>query len=1620
MKKNSKWLALLLAGAMTVSPLSYVNAYAAEADTVTYSAEAEAQVQEENAEVKPVTETPAQDATAAKTTDETKETSAKEESKETNTKNDTKSEKTDADKENKQTDAEVKDAAKEDKKSDAETKDSVKESEIKESEIKESEAESEQETVKENETDVEETAETTEDEIATQADETAVVPVAPTAAITGVTVLKNDGTGYGMFPITDAVYTVKGDQIEISFKTGAKKVFDWLYLGPVTDENKTAQFIGTNTGSTCEFTIQVPLSKRNSWIPVSVGRSDKGTWSTNYLWMSIPNVLVITGQPQGTSCKTGETAVVSVNAAGDALVYQWQYSVDGTTWTDCTGDSAKNASYQFTMAEELAGQYRCVIKDKTDAEVTSNAVEVKFESEKENYSKSDSVSAVYASDDVSSKHNPGDAYTMLKISKSQVIVKGSKLQVAIWVQPASSGSFTYDALYIGHKDDEVKTPTAIGEINEDQSLEKFTFTVPISQAGGEVHFVPRSAKTQKWSTSSSLALKLPALDDFTAPAQISVATQPKSETVTIVGQTVTLSVAASSEDENATFSYQWQFSTDGTNWTGCEGETATQATYTFTMTAQSAGQYRCVITDNEGTSVKSNTAVVREPSTPSVTGATAKVVKEDSTEFSMFKISESSVTKSGNELEVTISTTNTSFDGIYLGSKDDAEKSPVITGTNTKDVWTFTFKVPATYAGQVIPVALRKVKDGTWYVNQYLWMYIPSEGIKDIPTVTDEIKTIAGGTGAVYNDFAITSSKAVLNGDNITLTLNVKGSKWTKLYQGVQADTNKTPVVNGSYDAAADATTFVLNVSSKMQGMNIAVTPGNNTGWFTYARDLFINVPKFSNVANTTADGTYDLYGQAYPTSNYASLNFERGSSVTIKGDTATVTMITQASSYDKLYIGSISDADSVKDAKAVTAQDRSDIASGYKCFVFTIPTSDLGKDIGYVAHVSKTNTWAPKQSTFYINGVLAAAKGDNTDPTPKPDPDPTPKPDPDPTPDPTPGTDAVANGIYSIEVDSSASMFRVIACQLTVKNGKMTAVLTLSGTGYGYLYAGTAAQAAAADKSTWVPFKVNADGKYTYEIPVEALDKGIAVAAYSIKNEKWYDRELIFKSETMKKIGDVDDSSDTPNPTPTPGKDDPNKDDNNQGKDDQNNQTPSGNDGKADNESKYESDTSGSISRVDSSTGLKDGVYTPDRFTWSGGTGKVKISCNKVTIKNGQAYATLVFSSNHYQYVKANGNTYYTTKSGNTATVTIPIALNKNNTILGMTDKMSAAHEIQYSIFVYLAAANTSSNGSDANGGQTVDNTALAEKAPEIMGLEYESETKLEYAEYFKIYHYDQGIVLLEIDMTKDTARDAENNKASDDKSEKSSDAQKTTSDSTNTSADEEMDAADNNGVSEEELAAELYKGNIVNYLLVPEGVEIPVGLEQDMIIVNLPADKTYAASEDILETMKDLDLLDNVAAVGMEKDDCGISEIADKMETKDGEDAEVAFGGLFEQPDLKALVKQETNLALLPAEFLPMDKEAAKDSEADGETTADGSDEAVSESTDPEGDLTVEEQEALFEKVTEKFAMLGIPVIVDRSSQEKTDLAKMEWIKVYGILYGCEDQMNKKFDAAVKAAEK
>lgn len=62
-----------------------------------------------------------------------------------------------------------------------------------------------------------------------------------------------------------------------------------------------------------------------------------------------------------------------------------------------------------------------------------------------------------------------------------------------------------------------------------------------------------------------------------------------------------------------------------------------------------------------------------------------------------------------------------------------------------------------------------------------------------------------------------------------------------------------------------------------------------------------------------------------------------------------------------------------------------------------------------------------------------------------------------------------IAEGSYEVTVDSSSSMFKVTKAELTVAEGKMTAVLTLSGDGYLTLFMGTGVEAAASDRSSYV-----------------------------------------------------------------------------------------------------------------------------------------------------------------------------------------------------------------------------------------------------------------------------------------------------------------------------------------------------------------------------------------------------------------------------------------------------------------------------------------------------------------------------------------------------------------------
>ena len=81
------------------------------------------------------------------------------------------------------------------------------------------------------------------------------------------------------------------------------------------------------------------------------------------------------------------------------MSYQWQYSDDGESWTNCKELSAGTDNYTFTMEEKLAGKYRCIVKDNTGTEIISDISEITFQkvSEKEGYVASNGITAIYAS-----------------------------------------------------------------------------------------------------------------------------------------------------------------------------------------------------------------------------------------------------------------------------------------------------------------------------------------------------------------------------------------------------------------------------------------------------------------------------------------------------------------------------------------------------------------------------------------------------------------------------------------------------------------------------------------------------------------------------------------------------------------------------------------------------------------------------------------------------------------------------------------------------------------------------------------------------------------------------------------------------------------------------------------------------------------------------------------------------------------------------------------------------------------------------------------------------------------------------------------------------------------------
>ena len=224
---------------------------------------------------------------------------------------------------------------------------------------------------------------------------------------------------------------------------------------------------------------------------------------------------------------------------------------------------------------------------------------------------------------------------------------------------------------------------------------------------------------------------------------------------------------------------------------------------------------------------------------------------------------------------------------------------------------------------------------------------------------------------------------------------------------------------------------------------------------------------------------------------------------------------------------------------------------------------------------------------------------------------------------------DKVKDGTYDVTVKSSSSMFNITACELTVKDGEMTAKMHMGGTGYLYVYMGTGEQAAAADEADYIPFTEEADGTHSFTVPVKALDEGIDCAAFSKKKEKWYDRTLLFRADSLPAEALAD-----------------------------------------------------GVMTTAESLSLADGVYTAD-VTLGGGSGRASVeSPATLTVAGGKVTAKIVWSSKNYDYMKVDGEKHDAVIEDEHSTFEIPVAgFDWALPVVADTTAMSEPHEIDYTL---------------------------------------------------------------------------------------------------------------------------------------------------------------------------------------------------------------------------------------------------------------------------------------------------------------------------------------------------
>ncbi len=160
--------------------------------------------------------------------------------------------------------------------------------------------------------------------------------------------------------------------------------------------------------------------------------------------------------------------------------------------------------------------------------------------------------------------------------------------------------------------------------------------------------------------------------------------------------------------------------------------------------------------------------------------------------------------------------------------------------------------------------------------------------------------------------------------------------------------------------------------------------------------------------------------------------------------------------------------------------------------------------------------------------------------------------------------------------------------------------------------------------------------------------------------------------------------------------------------------------------------------------------------------------------------------------------------------------------------------------------------------------------------------------------------------------------------------------------------------------------------FLVVPEGKEAPDDLESDIMVLNQPVDHIYLAATAVMDMITSIDALDAIRLSGTKSSGWYIEEAKEAME-----EGSILYAGKYSAPDYERIVSEGCRLAI----------------------------ENTMINHAPE--------------VREKLEKFGIPVFLDYSSYETHPLGRVEWVKLYGVLLGKEEQAERAFDGEETAFE-